>query len=150
MRLRVMTEQDVAGGLHLNTLSGWNQTAADWQRFLKNSPHGCFVMEDDGKIEGTATTINYGNRFAWIGMVLVDPEYRKQGIGTQLLKKTVEYLDEENIRSMKLDATPQGKPIYTKLGFVEEYEIERWIRKRPSTPSPRRCIRSCQKWIASV
>jgi len=33
---------------------------------------------------------------------------------------------------MKLDATPQGKPIYTKLGFAEEYEIERWILKRPN------------------
>ena len=131
MRLRVMTEQDVSGGLRLNTLSGWNQTAADWQRFLKNSPLGCFVVEDDGKIVGTATTINYGNRFAWIGMVLVDPKYRKQGIGTKLLKKTIEYLDEEKIRTKKLDATPQGKPIYMKLGFVEEYEIERWIRKKP-------------------
>lgn len=139
MRLRVMTEQDVSGGLRLNTLSGWNQTVADWQRFLKNSPRGCFVVEDDGKIVGTATTVNYKNRFAWIGMVLVDPEYRKQGIGTQLLKKTVEYLDEENIRTMKLDATPQGKPIYMKLGFVEENEIERWIRKRPpsaASPAP--------------
>jgi hypothetical protein len=32
---------------------------------------------------------------------------------------------------MKLDATPFGKPLYTKLGFVTEYEIERWILKRP-------------------
>lgn len=137
MRLRVMTEPDVSGGLRLNTLSGWNQIAADWRRFLRNSPGGCFVMEQDGKVIGTATTINYENRFAWIGMVLVDPEYRKQGVGTQLLKKTIEYLDDENIAIMKLDATPQGKPIYTKQGFVEEYEIERWILKRPpSAASP--------------
>ena len=132
MRLRFMTEQDVPGGLRLNTLSAWNQTAADWRRFLENSPRGCFVMEHEGKIVGTATTINYENRFAWIGMVLVDPEYRKQGIGTDLLKKTIEYLDSSHIATMKLDATPQGKPIYTKLGFVEEYEIERWILKRPT------------------
>lgn len=131
MRLRVMSEEDVPGGLRLNTLSGWNQTAADWRRFLENSPRGCFVMEHDGKVVGTATTICYENCFAWIGMVLVDPEYRKQGIGTALLGKTIEYLDESNISTMKLDATPQGKPIYTKLGFVEEYEIERWILKRP-------------------
>ena len=143
MRLRVMTEQDVSGGLRLNTLSGWNQTAADWGRFLKNNAHGCFVMEDDGKIVGTAATVNYESRFGWIGMVLVDPEYRKQGIGTQLLKKTVEYLDEENIRIMKLDATPQGKPIYTKLGFVEEYEIERWILKRPPSAIPSRQSSTC-------
>lgn len=132
MRLRIMNEKDVQGGLRLNTLSGWNQTAADWRRFLKNSPRGCFVMEHDGKVVGTATTINYESRFAWIGMVLVDPEYRKQGIGTALLEKTIEYLDESNIQIMRLDATPQGKPIYRELGFVEEYEIERWILKRPA------------------
>ena len=141
MRLRVMTEQDVSGGVRLNTLSGWNQTTADWRRFLENSPRGCFVMEHDGKVVGTATTICYENRLAWIGMVLVDPEHRKQGIGTELLKKTIEYLDSANIRTMKLDATPQGKPIYTKLGFVEEYEIKRWILKRQAgasstAPSP--------------
>jgi GNAT superfamily N-acetyltransferase len=137
MRLRIMTEQDVPGGLRLNTLSGWNQTAADWQRFLENSLRGCFVMEHDGNVVGTATTISYENRFAWIGMVLVDPEYRKQGIGTELLEKTIEYLDSSHIATMKLDATPQGKPIYERLGFVEEYEIERWILKRLPGANPK-------------
>jgi GNAT superfamily N-acetyltransferase len=131
MLLRIMTEQDVPAGLRLNTLSGWNQTAADWQRFLRNSPRGCFVMEHDRKVLGTATTISYDRRFAWIGMVLVDPEYRKQGIGTKLLEQTIEYLDRSQILTMKLDATPFGKPLYAKLGFVPEYEIERWILKRP-------------------
>jgi len=136
MRLRVMNEQDISGGLRLNTLSGWNQTAADWRRFLKNSPGGCFVMEHDGKVVGTATSIVYESRFAWIGMVLVDHENRKQGIGTALLERAIEYLDESNVCIMKLDATPQGKPIYMKLGFVEEYEIERWILKRQPEGMP--------------
>lgn len=132
MRLRVMTEHDIPAGLRLNTVAGWNQTAADWRRFLDNSPNGCFVMEHHTEVVGTATTISYENRFAWIGMVLVDPEYRKRGIGTQLLKKTVEYLDQYHVPTMKLDATPQGKPLYEKLGFVTEFEIERLILKRPS------------------
>jgi len=130
MRLRIMTEQDVPGGVRLNTLSGWNQTAADWRRFLENSPRACFVMEHDGKVVGTAATIPYESRFAWLAMVLVDPEHRKQGIGTDLLKKAIEHLDRSQVVTIKLDATPQGKPIYAKLGFVEEYEIERWILKR--------------------
>jgi GNAT superfamily N-acetyltransferase len=130
MQLRVMTKEDVPAGLRLKELSGWNQTAGDWNRFLKASPGGCFVAEEDGLVCGTATTISYENRFAWIGMVLVDPAYRKRGIGTQLLKKTIEYLDRQKIPTMKLDATPQGRPLYEKLGFVDEYEIERWILKR--------------------
>lgn len=132
MHLRAMGEQDIPTGVHLNTLAGWNQTAVDWQRFLENSPGGCFVMEHDMKVVGTATTISYEDRFAWIGMVLVDPEHRKQGIGTQLLKRTIEYLDERHVPTMKLDATPLGKPLYEKLGFVTEYEIERLILNRPT------------------
>jgi Acetyltransferase (GNAT) domain len=31
---------------------------------------------------------------------------------------------------MKLDATPLGKPIYEKFGFVTEYDIERWMLMR--------------------
>jgi len=131
MRIRVMTKQDIPAGLRLNTLSGWNQTSADWERFLVSSPRGCFVMEDGNNVVGTAATICYENRFAWIGMVLVDPQYRKQGIGTQLLNKTIEHLDHANISTIKLDATPLGKPLYTKLGFISEFEIERWILKRP-------------------
>jgi GNAT superfamily N-acetyltransferase len=130
MHLRTMTKQDVPAGLRLKDLAGWNQTAGDWHRFLDASPGGCFVAEENGFVCGTATTIPYENRFAWIGMVLVDPEYRKRGIGTGLLEKTIEYLDQQKIPTMKLDATPQGRPLYEKLGFVDEYEIERWMLKR--------------------
>ena len=63
-------------------------------------------------------------------MVLVDPEYRNRGIGTQLLARAVQYLDESGIPTLKLDATPLGKPLYEKMGFVREYEVERWILKR--------------------
>lgn len=130
MHLRTMSKHDIPAGLHLKELAGWNQTVADWNRFLDASPKGCFVAEADGKVFGTATTISFENKFAWIGMVLVDPEYRSQGIGTKLLERTIEYLDQQKMPTMKLDATPQGKPLYEKLGFVTEYGIERWVLKR--------------------
>src|ERR1700681_2624130 len=130
MYLRTMTKQDIPAGLRLKELAGWNQTAADWNRFLDASPQGCFVAEADGKVCGTATTISFENKFAWIGMVLVDPQHRSQGIGTKLLERTIEYLDQQKMPTMKLDATPQGKPLYEKLGFVTEYGIERWVLKR--------------------
>jgi ribosomal protein S18 acetylase RimI-like enzyme len=131
MRLRTMTKHDIPAGLRLKELAGWNQTAADWNRFLDASPQGCFVAEADGKVCGTATTISFENKLAWIGMVLVDPEFRSRGIGTKLLERTIEYLDQQKMPTMKLDATPQGKPLYEKLGFVTEYGIERWVLKKP-------------------
>jgi len=107
-----------------------NQTVADWKRFLEASPEGCFVAEEDGQVRGTATTISFERRFAWVGMVLVEPEYRSRGIGTRLLERAIEHLDELKVPAIKLDATPQGKPLYEKLEFVSEYEIERWTLRR--------------------
>jgi len=149
-----MTKLDVPAGLRLSSLAGWNQTAADWHRFLDASPDGCFVAEIDEKVCGTATTISYAGRFAWIGMVLVDPEYRKRGVGTQLLRKTVEYLDQRGIPTLKLDATPQGQPIYEKMGFITEYQIERWILKRPEDqivkPSPANLVAITDDQLSAI
>ncbi len=134
MRLRVMTAADIPAGMRLKEIAGWNQMPADWERFLGASPEGCFTAESEGRVVGTAATMTYRGagegRFAWIGMVLVDPEHRGQGIGTRLLEKTIEYLDSCRVPSLKLDATPEGRPIYEKLGFVAEYEIERWRLER--------------------
>lgn len=110
-------------------MAGWNQTPRDWERFLDASPAGCFVAEAEGQVCGTVATILYEGRFAWIGMVLVDPAYRGQGIGTRLLDRAIEYLDGLGVPTIKLDATPQGKPIYERRRFVVEYEIERWVRR---------------------
>lgn len=129
MRLRVMTHADIPAGMRLKEIAGWNQTAADWQRFLDCSPHGCFVADIDGQVRGTVATIPFENRFAWIGMVLVDPDYRGRGLGTRLLERAIDHLDALKIPALKLDATPQGQPLYEKLRFLPEYEIGRWTRR---------------------
>jgi ribosomal protein S18 acetylase RimI-like enzyme len=137
MALRTMTSADIPAGLRLNQLAGWNQTEGDWDRFLEVSPQGCFVTEVDGQVCGTVTTVSFERRFAWIGMVLVDPQCRGRGIGTSLLERAIEHLHACNVQTMKLDATPQGKPLYNRLGFVEEYEIERWTLRRSASEARR-------------
>ena len=124
-RLRTMTPADIPAGMRLKEIAGWNQTQEDWQRFLEADPEGCFVAEWNGQVAGTVATIVYEHRFAWIGMVLVDPQVRGKGIGTALLLRAIDHLDAGKVPCMKLDATPQGKPLYTRLGFQIEYEIER-------------------------
>jgi len=118
-----MTPADIARGLELCRASGWNQSRRDWESFLALSPQGCRVAVKEGRVVGTVTTVNYEDRFAWIGMVLVDPEERGQGIGTQLLREALEVLSK--VPSIKLDATPAGHPVYQKLGFQDEYRLSR-------------------------
>jgi len=125
--MQAMTPADIPAGMRLKDAAGWNQTTEDWARFLEANPGGCFVAEWNGEVAGTVTTITYEHRFAWIGMVLVHPELRGRGIGTALLVKAIDYLDGTRIPCAKLDATPQGKLLYEKLGFQVEYDLERHI-----------------------
>jgi len=130
LRLRTMTFEDIPSALRLKDAAGWNQTAADWTRFISASPEGCFVMECNGDVIGTSATITYEGRFSWIGMLVIDEQYRGKGIGMALLERAISFLDSQKIPTMKLDATPKGKPLYEKLGFTIEYEIERWMLNR--------------------
>lgn len=126
VNLRRMQRADVPRALELSTLANWNQTEADWRRYMHLEAEGCFVAEADGTVCGTVTSIDYERRFAWIGMVVVHPDQRGQGIGTALVLRAIEYLRSIGTETIKLDATPQGKPIYEKLAFKEESVGQRW------------------------
>jgi len=129
--IRNLVESDIPAAQRLRELAGWNQTDQDWRNLLSFEPDGCFVAEMDGRVVGSATATRYipnsgAGSFGWIGMVLVDPEYRRHGIGSTLLKRCIQYLKDCGVETVKLDATPMGKLVYEKLGFRDEFEIERW------------------------
>lgn len=123
VRLRDMLTSDIAAGLRLCRASGWNQLEHDWAAFLEFSPGGCRVAEKNGKVVGTVTTLRYQEQFSWLSMVLVDPAERGAGIGTRLLQEGLMLLKHENC--VRLDATPLGRPIYERHGFVEEFPLKR-------------------------
>jgi predicted N-acetyltransferase YhbS len=127
IEIRLLRESDVPAAVQLKELAHWNQTENDWLRVLRLEPSGCFCATIEGEVVGTTTTTTYGQELAWIGMVLVDPERRKLGIATKLMRAAIEYLSKAGIKTIKLDATPAGHPLYEKLGFKEESLIERWL-----------------------
>ncbi len=118
-----MLPADIAAGLELCRASRWNQLSRDWECFLKLSPAGCRVAVKDDRVIGTVATVRYQDRFSWIGMVLVDPAERRQGIGTQLLLEAFDILSDQ--ATIRLDATPAGREVYLKLDFVDEYRLSR-------------------------
>jgi GNAT superfamily N-acetyltransferase len=126
--LRVLRVEDLPAADKLRQTAGWNQTLLDWRRLLALDPAGCFAAVDGEQVVGTATTTSFGTELAWIGMVLVDPSRRNQGIGRQLLNQCLEYLRGKGVRCIKLDATPTGQILYEKLGFQVEWPLARWMR----------------------
>jgi GNAT superfamily N-acetyltransferase len=123
--IRTMTVDDVPLGMALKDLAGWNQTQADWLRFLAMEPDGCFVAHWDGRPVATTVTTVFED-VGWIAMVLVEKAVRGRGIGTRLVQHALGHLERRPVRTVRLDATPLGRPVYEGLGFVPEYEVARW------------------------
>jgi GNAT superfamily N-acetyltransferase len=134
-RIRPLRVSDVSHAFALSQAAGWNQTPADWRLAIEMNPDGCFAMESDIAVVATTTTIRYRTDLAWIGMVLTHPEFRGRGYARALMQQALDHLSD--VRTIKLDATEQGRPLYKSLGFVDECPIERWIR--PAQSSARVC-----------
>jgi GNAT superfamily N-acetyltransferase len=126
--MRLLTPADVPQALELSAAAGWNQTREDWNRMIELEPFGCFGIEADDRLVATATLLTYGRDMAWIGMVLTHADYQRRGYARLLVTAALELAAARGIPCTKLDATDQGRPLYTSLGFEDEQPIERWTR----------------------
>jgi ribosomal protein S18 acetylase RimI-like enzyme len=106
----------------------WNQLPADWRMFLARG-HLYAMETQEGRIVATTATLPYGGRFAWISMVLVAGEYRRRGLATRLMQQAMRDLAAANLVPI-LDATPDGRAVYRRLGFEDSWGFQRLIRRQ--------------------
>jgi len=132
--LRLLSAQDLAAAFQLSAQAGWNQTVEDWKMLLEIARESCWAIEIDGQVAATTTLVCYERRLAWLGMVLTKTEHQKRGFAGRLLATALSYADQMGIKTVKLDATEQGKPLYEKFGFYPEDEVERWVRPGKNAP----------------
>ena len=123
LKLRSIGLDDIQNCMLLSVAEGWNQTYDDWERLVANPLNTCLLAEIENQVVGSATTMNYSDLIVWIGMVLVNKSFRGRGISKMLLSDLLNQL--HSCRSVKLDATPAGRPVYEKYGFKDEYVIHR-------------------------
>jgi GNAT superfamily N-acetyltransferase len=97
-----------------------------------------WVAEYNGRIIGTSGMVvwqrpaNYcGLESGKLGYLLnfyTDPEARRKGIGTRLLKELIKEARLIGLKYLHLNATKDGIRIYRKAGFVEPNDIELELR----------------------
>ena len=113
---------EIDGGLALVREVGWNQVAADWKLFLDLGTVYA-VRTGSGRVVATAATLPY-QRFAWISMVLVTAEFRRQGLATRLMRRCVDDLVAAGLVPI-LDATPAGREVYQAIDFHDTWRFRR-------------------------
>jgi len=112
--LRDMTSDDVHAAAELSFEQVWPHREEDWAMFLSIGEG--VVAELDGKIVGSIIGWRFGDRFASIGLVIVTNAVQGKGVGRQLMEAMLKRFEG---RTVMLNATAEGLPLYRKLGFVE-------------------------------
>jgi len=124
--IRRLAEVDIPECLELSLLAGWNQTADDWRLLLQCGIADCLAIDWDDRVVATTTLVCYGSELAWLGMVLTHPDFRKRGLARRLVEAAISFAQQKQVKTIKLDATDLGLPLYRSLGFHEEQTVERW------------------------
>ena len=112
LMLRPMDRGDAASCAELSRRVGWPHRREDWE-FVIGLGHGV-VGEWSGKLVATGLWWPYGESHATVGMIIVAPEEQGAGIGKRLMQALLAQAGE---RSLMLNATVAGAPLYVRLGF---------------------------------
>lgn len=121
--IKEIKESDIKGLNHLPP-SKWQ---FDYETFLEDFIDEdffyAFVQVQDNKIVGTGNIFSKG-KIGWLGNIMVDKSYRGQGLGYEMIKFLVDFLQNKGCETQLLIATELGEAVYKKLGFrkLTEYQ----------------------------
>lgn len=119
----VLGPADIEDALLLSDEARWNQTAADWSVFMTAGE--CYGVRAGGRLVASAAILPFSGGFGWISMVLVTAEWRRRGLASRLMNRSIEALRARGDASL-LDATPEGAMVYRQLGFRSCCGMARW------------------------
>lgn len=146
--IKQLTERDVGSGMALSTEAGWNQIADDWRHFIH---HGQTfgVRDPGGRLVASAAALPYDGPYGFVGMVLVTPHWRRQGLATRLVDRCV--LELQALGKVPvLDATADGVKVYGRQGFLAQFDFDRWQGHVDGAAGPVRDNPSVQDLDADV
>lgn len=94
-------------------------------RFLKRNPKTCFIAEENGTAAGTIIAGHDGRR-GYIYHTAVLPEFRRRGIATELLARSVDALKKQGIAKAALvvfSDNEAGNAFWEKQGFTKRSDL---------------------------
>lgn len=100
---------------------GWGQVInfAAAPQSLANSLYGVVALAGDRPV-GMGRLVGDGAIYFYVQDVAVDPLWREQGIGQQILQQLLTYVRHQAVGPVfvGLFATPLAKPLYERQGFA--------------------------------
>jgi len=129
-----LTDQDLPRIRHLQP-EGWPDITLSFRFYLDQDY--CFPVQvtAGGRIIGLGVSVSLG-RTAWVAHIIVDPGFRKQGIGYGIVEHLMQAIREQGIETALLIATELGEPVYVKAGFRRLSDYVFFKREQPGIEEP--------------
>jgi ribosomal protein S18 acetylase RimI-like enzyme len=128
MKIRRLKKSEIPEVKRLCESAHWPYTLKDVERLYRLGPGGWFCAIVDRQFAGQAMGLKIEN-LGCIGIVIVREDLRRRGIATALTETALKHLLDQGIKTVKLDATPEGYGIYKKLRFVPEFSVFHYARE---------------------
>ncbi|MBQ7874452.1 MAG: GNAT family N-acetyltransferase [Oscillospiraceae bacterium] len=102
---------------------------AFFKKWLQSPDFIQLIAEEDGKLISTAAVIYYDlppsftNKIGvrgYVTNVYTVPEHRGKGLAKRLLTELLDDAKSRGIRKLWLGASKLGRPLYEKLGFIQQ------------------------------
>ncbi len=100
---------------------GWSNYTSNPTMLQNALEHSLFLLsarDEEGKLIGFLRAVGDGYSIVYIQDIIVLPEYHRQGIGTQLLRQTMEHFKEVYQMILTTDSELKTIAFYEANGFT--------------------------------
>jgi GNAT superfamily N-acetyltransferase len=118
-----MTRDQINIAIDWAASEGWNPGLYDASCFYAADPTGFLIGDLDHEPVATISAVKYGETFGFLGLYIVQPNYRRKGYGMQIWNAALQYLAGRNIG---LDGVVAQQSNYQKSGFNLAYRNIRY------------------------
>jgi GNAT superfamily N-acetyltransferase len=132
MQISAITKNDIEALRELQP-EGWPDIIPFFNFYTNNSFCKPLKFTKQNRIIGIGSAIIFPSS-AWLGHIIVPPDYRNQGMGSIITQTLVEHAKGINCQTISLIATDLGKPVYEKLGFLTKTNYQ-FYKKDDLKPS---------------
>lgn len=118
--VRRVATRELSSCMDLAESQGWGRAEFNWN-ILAQIAEIFGIDNDDGKLVGCVALSRFAvhsapmKQVTTVGMLLVAPTNEGRGLGRTLMEYALQHVGDATVR---LYATPQGRPLYEKLGFA--------------------------------
>ncbi len=100
---------------------GWTDIRPYFYYYLGSEFCEALKITQGKNIMAIGTSIRH-EESAWLAHIVVHKNFRNNGLGREIASSLIEGLDKAKYKTVYLDATDMGYPVYKKLGFEIETE----------------------------